>query len=122
MAKTIGLVSCDGVKFSEIDVELAAECKKIKHMLQSIVGEEETNGIVLTLKNVSGDVLKVVLEWLKLEDVKVIIIILMSVILCYNKFACIYYFGFIVFSRARLLGFRTKICLRTKQQGLALLK
>lgn len=72
MAKTVALVSCDGLKFGEIEVDVAAECKTIKRMLQNIVGEDETKGIVLTLKKVTGEVLKVVLEWLKLDEIKLV--------------------------------------------------
>lgn len=72
MAKTVALVSCDGTKFSEIDVDVVAECKTVKSMLQNIVGEQESSGIVLRLEKITGEVLKVVLEWLKLYEITLV--------------------------------------------------
>lgn len=65
MAKTVELVSCDGVRFPGVDVGVAAKFRVFKTKLQDIVLQEGKKHVVLVADNVTGVMLELVLDWAK---------------------------------------------------------
>lgn len=65
----VTLVSCDGVKFPGVDVEIAAGSQTLSDMLDNLGVSEDENEEAIPIPNVSGESLKIVLDWISRHHV-----------------------------------------------------
>lgn len=65
----VTLLSSDGVEFPGVDPENAIGSKTLKTMFENLGVSDDDKEEVIPVSNVSGDVLKLVLDWERRQQV-----------------------------------------------------